>query len=206
MEDRHVTPSSPEQRVPSTGGSPAPRRDGQRPLRGTDLKRFHRTVRRAHESPRRIAFVLENVAYPVNVGSFVRIADALDASLALAGTTPPPTQPTAAKVGRGKHQRVPWAQHPDAPTAIATLVADGFTPIGLEITSDAVPYHEFEWPDAVALVVGSEDHGLTARALAACRATVFVPMLGRGRSLNVHVAAAVVGYRVLLAPRGGGSA
>ena len=172
----------------------------KRPLRGTELKRFHRAVRRELAERRRLAFVLENVNYPVNVGSLVRIADAVDASLALCGTTPDPDQPTAARVGRGKHHRVPWRRYEDAPAAVADLATQGFEAIGVEITADARAYHEQAWPEAVALVLGNEDHGLTRAALAACKHTVYLPMLGRGRSLNVHVAAAVVAYRALLSP------
>jgi len=174
--------------------------DSSRPLRGTDLKRFHRTVRRELGEHRRLAFVLENISFPVNVGSLVRIADALDAQLELCGITPDPTQPTAARVGRGKHQRVPWRRHADAASAIQVLAEEGFLPVAVELTAGARPYHEVPWPAAVALVLGSEEHGLTRGALAACDSAVYVPMLGRGRSLNVHVAAAVVAYRALLAP------
>ncbi len=47
-----------------------------------------------------------------------------------------------------------------------------------------------------ALVVGHEDHGVTKATLAVCDAAVFVPMYGKGLSLNVHVALAVVLYHL----------
>ena len=37
----------------------------------------------------------------------------------------------------------------------------------------------------------------TRSCLALCDAAVFVPMYGKGRSLNVHVSLAVVGYHLL---------
>ncbi|MBW7959175.1 MAG: tRNA methyltransferase, partial [Candidatus Promineofilum sp.] len=46
------------------------------------------------------------------------------------------------------------------------------------------------------LVVGHEDHGITKATLAACDSAVFLPMYGKGLSLNVHVALAVVLYHI----------
>ena len=170
------------------------------PLRGTDLKRHLRGQRRAAPPARRLAFVLENVAYPVNVGSLFRIADACGAEqVVLTGTTPDPTaSPTIAKVGRGKHARVRWSRAASATEAIAALRAEGFWAAAVEITAAALPYHAVDYPPAVALVLGNEDHGVTRPAPAACDAHVSIPMFGKGASLNVHVAAAVVAYRVLL--------
>lgn len=175
------------------------------PLRGTDLKRHHRRQRRDAPAARRLAFVLENVAYPVNVGSLFRIADACGAeAVILTGTTPDPTDsPTIAKVGRGKHARVPWSRAASGPAAVAALRAAGFWVAAVEITAAAAPYHTVAYPGAVALVLGNEDHGVTRPTLAACDAHVSIPMFGKGASLNVHVAAAVVAYRVLLGVGGG---
>jgi tRNA G18 (ribose-2'-O)-methylase SpoU len=63
-----------------------------------------------------------------------------------------------------------------------------------------VPYFEANYPERVCLVVGNEDHGVTRAALALCDMAVFVPMYGVGRSLNVHVAAAIVLYHILHTP------
>jgi tRNA (guanosine-2'-O-)-methyltransferase len=45
-------------------------------------------------------------------------------------------------------------------------------------------------------VVGNEDHGVAAAALAACDAVAFLPQLGRVGSLNVSAAAALAIYEV----------
>lgn len=68
--------------------------------------------------------------------------------------------------------------------------------IAVELTDDAVPYHEFEYPARTCLIVGHEDHGVTKATLAACDAAVFLPMYGKGLSLNVHVALAIVLYHI----------
>ncbi len=170
------------------------------PLRGTELKRFNRQLRRAwREQPRRLALVLEHVGFAVNVGAFFRIADACDVELlALVGATPlPEDSPTLRKVGRGRHRRVPWEHFERVEDALDRLHARGFRSYGIEISRAARPYHEVDFAERSALVLGSEEQGLSRAALAACHEAVYLPMLGRGASLNVHVAGAVVAYRAL---------
>jgi len=48
------------------------------------------------------------------------------------------------------------------------------------------------------LVVGNEDHGVPNKILDKCDNSVFIPMYGRGKSLNVHVALSVVAYHLLI--------
>jgi tRNA G18 (ribose-2'-O)-methylase SpoU len=76
-------------------------------LRGTPLKRFLRNLQ--PPSPAELAIVCQSVAYPVNVGSIFRIADALNASeVVLTGITPRPPHPTISKVGRDKDRPLPY--------------------------------------------------------------------------------------------------
>ncbi len=174
-------------------------------LRGTPLKRFLRKLP-PPPSPRDLVIVCQSVAYPVNVGSIFRIADALDVTeVVLAGITPAPPHPTITKVGRGKDRRVPWRQVDRPEAALHELREAGYWLGALEITNDCRPYYEVPYPDKVALVLGNEDHGVTRACLALCDAALFVPMYGKGRSLNVHVSLAVVGYHVLHRQPGEGS-
>ncbi len=167
-------------------------------LRGTELKRFLRRYRKAHPPDRRMTFLLQSVEYPVNVGSIFRIADGCAAEeVILCGITPTPPHPTIAKVARGKEQQVAWRYVPEAAAALAELRGEGFRICALELTDQAVPYFAYEPPQQVCLVVGHEDHGVTRATLALCDDAVFVPMYGKGRSLNVHVSLAIVAYHIL---------
>jgi len=168
-----------------------------RQLRGTELKRFLRRYRRAHPPERCIVFLLQSVEYPVNVGSIFRIADACGVEeVILCGITPRPPHPTIAKVARGKELRVNWRYVKEAMDALAGLRAEGFRICAVEVADDAVPYFAYQPPEKVCLVVGHEDHGLTRATLALCDDAVFVPMYGKGRSLNVHVSLAIVAYHI----------
>jgi 23S rRNA (guanosine2251-2'-O)-methyltransferase len=166
-------------------------------LRGTPLKRFMRALP-PPPSPTDLVIVCQSVAYPVNVGSVFRIADALDAAeVVLAGITPTPPHPTISKVGRDKDRRVSWRTVDRPEEALEDLKAKGFWLAALEVTDVCQPYYAVDYPQQVALILGNEDHGVTRACLNLCDAAIFVPMYGKGRSLNVHVSLAVVGYHLL---------
>ncbi len=168
-----------------------------RPLIGTDLKRFVRDYRRAHPPRGDVVALLQSVEYPANVGSIFRLADGAGVSeLILTGITPTPPNATIDKVGRFKSLRLPWRYEADPLIAIEAQRAKGYGIIAVELTDDAKPYHEFDYPENTCLIVGHEDHGVTKATLAACDAAVFIPMYGKGLSLNVHVALAVILYHI----------
>jgi tRNA (guanosine-2'-O-)-methyltransferase len=169
-----------------------------KPLIGTDLKRFLRDYKRAHPLRRQVALLLHSVEYPYNVGGIFRMADGAGVTeLILTGITPTPPNPTIEKVGRYKSHQIPWRYEKDAVTAVRDLKAQGYSPIALELTDTAVPYYSYPYPDKVCLIAGHEDHGVTKAVLAGCDATVFLPMYGHGRSLNVYSALSILTYHVL---------
>ena len=171
-----------------------------KPLIGTPLKRFLRDYRKDNPPARQVAALLQSVEFPVNVGSIFRMAEAAGiAPLVLSGITPQPGQPTLDKVARHKTERVDWRYEADAVAAIRGLHDEGFQVIALEITHESVPYHTYSYGDKVCFVAGHEDHGVTKATLAACDGAVFIPMYGKGRSLNVHVALSIAVYHALQA-------
>lgn len=169
-----------------------------KPLIGTDLKRFLREYRRQHTPMADLLVLLQSIEYPANVGSIFRAADGAGVTeLVLTGITPTPPHPTIDKVGRYKSLRVPWRYEADPLTAVADIKARGYQVVAVELADTAVPYHQFTYAPKTCLVVGHEDHGITKAVLAACDTAVFLPMYGRGLSLNVHVALSIVLYHIL---------
>lgn len=168
-----------------------------RPLIGTDLKRFLRDFRRAHPPVHDLVILLQSVEYPANVGSAFRIADAAGAKeLILTGITPTPPNPAIDKVARYKSLRVPWRYEADPLTPLSALKAAGYQIVAVELTAEAAPYYAYDYAQKVCLVVGHEDHGVTRATLDLCDAAVFIPMYGKGLSLNVHVALGIVAFHV----------
>ena len=164
-------------------------------LRGKPLRDFLRRTRRPEVE---LAFLLQDIEDPVNVGSAFRIADACGAAeIILTGISARPPHPLIAKVGRGRDRRVSWRYVETAPAAIAPYRGDGWDICALEITAESQPYCETGYGDRVLLVAGHEDHGVTNRTLAACDRAVYIPMYGKGSSLNVGVSLAVAAFHVL---------
>lgn len=169
-----------------------------KPLIGVELKRFLRDYKRAHRPERQVAALLQSVEYPVNVGSIFRMADAAGlAELVLTGITPTPPHPTIDKVGRHKSNNVPWRYEEDPGDAVRNMKEDGYHVVAVELAQNAIPYHQYDYPSRTCLVAGHEDHGVTKATLRDCDAAIFIPMYGKGRSMNVHVALSIVVFHVL---------
>ena len=168
-------------------------------LRGKPLKDFLKQVQH-HEKD--MIFILQDVQDPVNVGSAFRIADACHVQeLILTGISAQPPHPLLRKVARGKQKRVQWRYTENASDAILSLKAEGYTSYALELTAESIPYYEAEYPDKICLVVGHEDHGVTKRTLAVCDTVIFLPMYGKGASMNVHVSLGIAAYHILHASK-----
>jgi tRNA (guanosine-2'-O-)-methyltransferase len=170
-------------------------------LRGTNLKRFLREYKRSRGKKREIAAMLQSVEYPYNVGAAFRLADGVGMSkLILTGITPTPPNPTIVKVGRFKDRNVVWEYAEDAGNALIDLKNDGYQIVALELTAEAVPYDELTYEKKICLVVGHEDHGITKGILDICDSAAFIPMYGKGLSLNVSVALGIAAFHIRQLP------
>jgi tRNA G18 (ribose-2'-O)-methylase SpoU len=96
------------------------------------------------------------------------------------------------------HRRVPFRRFAKWGEAVETLKAEGYQIVALEVTDDAHHYMEFDFSARTCLVLGNEGAGITSGLIAACDASVVIPMYGKGRSLNVHVAGAIVAFEAML--------
>lgn len=163
--------------------------------RKTEIKRLMRKQPRSKVS---LSFLLQDVEDPVNVGAVFRIADACRVEeLVLCGISARPPHKLIGRVGRNKDKRVSWRHEEDAALAIRAKREAGARVYAVEITDDARPYFDVDFAPNSCLVVGHEDHGVTKKALAEVDETVFIPMYGKGASLNVHVALAVIAFFAL---------
>jgi tRNA G18 (ribose-2'-O)-methylase SpoU len=143
--------------------------------------------------------VMESVNDHTNTGAIFRSAAALgmDAVL-LSPDCADPLYRRSVKVSMGAVFSVPYARLEGWPKTLETVREAGFRLLALtpdpEATSidDAAP-HRLE---RVALMLGAEGEGLSAKALAAAGERVRIPMAHGVDSLNVGAAAAVAFYAV----------
>ena len=174
-----------------------PARAKGKTLKGkTEVRRMHKSFRRERPPKVEIAFFLQDWDDAYNVGGLYRVADAVGARLIVtSGHTPVPPDPMIGVTSLGHHRRIPTKSFQSHEDAARFLEAEGWTLVAVEIAEGAQCYTDFEYPDKVCLVLGNEVNGVYGSVLRHCAGAVYVPMLGKGRSLNVHVAAAVVAYR-----------
>jgi len=151
-----------------------------------EVKRLNRGWRRATEV--RLGLVLDGVTSPYNVGSILRTAAALGVEQVwLAGASATPQHPALRKLSMGTERLVAWQADISAADAVTAARHDGLRPVALELCDGATPLHEADLADDLCLVVGHEDKGLSAAALAACVTAVYLPQPGKVGSLNVAV-------------------
>jgi len=147
----------------------------------------------------RSVVVLEDIVDHTNVGAVLRTAAALgvDAAL-LSPRCADPLYRRAVKVGMGAVFSLPYARLEDWYDGLQSLRDRGFTVVALTPAPDAVPLEALsaDRPDRVAVVLGSEGHGLTPRWLASADVRARIPMASGVDSLNVAAAAAIACYVV----------
>ena len=144
----------------------------------------------------RSVLVLEDLVDHTNVGAILRSGAALgfDAVL-LAPRCADPLYRRAIKVAMGAVFSLPWTRLPDWYDALPDLGARGFTTVALTLAPDAVPIDEaVAGVDKVALVLGSEGHGLSPRWEQSADRRAIIPMSAGIDSLNVAAATAVACY------------
>jgi tRNA G18 (ribose-2'-O)-methylase SpoU len=146
----------------------------------------------------RRVLVLEDVVDHANVGAIFRCGAGFgfDAVL-LSPRCADPLYRRSVKVAMGAVFSVPWTRLPDWFDALPYLSAHGFPTVALTLADEAVPLDEaVAGLDRVALVLGSEGHGLSPRWERVADRRAVIPMRQGVDSLNVAAAAAVACYVV----------
>ena len=134
--------------------------------------------------------VLVDVADPGNLGTLIRTAAALDWQVALLRGTDA-WSPKVLRSGAGAH----FARTPIRITdlAVITAVTSGFRTVATVVSGGLAPA-DITADRPIALLIGSESHGL-ARVLADdCDQTMTIPMSRATESLNAAVAGGIAMY------------
>jgi tRNA G18 (ribose-2'-O)-methylase SpoU len=155
--------------------------------------------------PRRIV-LLEDLVDHANVGAIFRCAAALGVdAVILSPRCADPLYRRAVKVSMGAVFAIPYARMADWRAGLAEIRAAGFTLLALTPDQSAVPLDSVTTAGRVALLLGSEGDGLSARWLAEADMTVCVPMSAGAMalgvdSLNVVAAAAIACHELARLP------
>ncbi len=144
-----------------------------------------------------ISILVENIRSVHNVGAIFRTADGFGAEkLWLTGYTAYPPRDDLSKVALGAEKSVPW-EYCDNPLESAKKIRSlGIKLIGIEQSKRSINFNEYQWKFPCCFILGNEISGVSEELLNVAEDHVEIPMFGIKQSLNVSVAAGVIGYEV----------
>tara|TARA_A100001011_G_C14293427_1_gene837283 strand:+ start:818 stop:1357 length:540 start_codon:yes stop_codon:yes gene_type:complete len=144
------------------------------------------------------SFLLENIRSVHNVGSVFRTSDGVGCEkIYLSGYTAFPPRKDLSKVALGSENSVYWEQFDDPLEAAKHIKNNNIKLVALEQTYSSESIFNFNWEFPACIVLGNEVKGISEELLLMSDYSVEIPMQGIKQSLNVSVAAGVVGYQIL---------
>ena len=143
----------------------------------------------------RRVLVCEDLVDHANVGSIIRVAAALgwDAVVISPGGADPLYR-RAIKASMGTCFQVGWRRMTDSVTDLARFRAAGFELAATTLSPEATPLTDYRAPEKLALLLGSEGHGLSDDWLEAADVRLGIEMAVGVDSLNVATAAAIFAH------------
>jgi TrmH family RNA methyltransferase len=140
--------------------------------------------------------VCADVRDPGNAGTVLRSAEAAGAeAVVCAGGSVDLYNPKTVRASAGSLFHVPVVAGGDPVSIVKQLRDWGMTAIGAAAHGGADPA-DVDFTRRVALVLGNESHGIPADVDETLAERVTIPLAGRAESLNVGMAAAVLGFEV----------
>jgi 23S rRNA (guanosine2251-2'-O)-methyltransferase len=144
-----------------------------------------------------LILVLDSLEDPQNVGTLLRSAEAAGAHGVVFPTErQAPLSPAAIKASAGATEHLLLAPVDDLPGALADLHVRGLRVLGSDADAPLTA-READLRGPVAIVVGSEGHGLSPSVRRRCDLFVRIPMRGAIGSLNAAVAGSVLLFEAL---------
>lgn len=146
----------------------------------------------------RSVFVCEDIVDHTNVGAIFRSAAALGVDAILVSPRcADPLYRRSIKVSMGAVFNLPWTRIREWQNALPSLSALGFTTVAMTLAPDAEPLDQaILGLDRVALVMGTEGHGLSEHWSSTADIRANIQMAPGIDSLNVAAAAAVAAYEL----------
>ena len=135
----------------------------------------------------------DRVTDPGNMGTIIRICDAVDAGLLISPECVDIYSPKTVRSRMGSFfhtdiwENVDYAQ-------LAGMKNDGFKIISGALSDNTVDYSACDYGEKTVIVVGNEANGICDEVMAISDQLVKIPIWGRAESLNVGVSAAILLY------------
>jgi 23S rRNA (guanosine2251-2'-O)-methyltransferase len=159
-----------------------------------DLENLIPAIMEKGEDPKII--VLDGVTDVRNFGAIARTAEFLGFhALVIPARGSARINDDAMKTSAGALNKIPVCRAPVLKNAVFYMKHSGIKIIGASEKAEHICWQE-DLTGPIALVMGSEDTGISNAILKLCDSLVKVPLLGQVKSLNVSVAAGMIAYEI----------
>lgn len=145
--------------------------------------------------------VCDGVTSPANIGGLFRLCDSFGVDkVYFCNTKVDLSSPRIKRTSRSTHQLVSYKDDLDTLEVLKQLLKQGYTPLALELTTKSQTLEDLLIIDKkpLALFIGNEKTGISAKVLAHIDTHLHIPMQGNNSSMNVTQAAAVGLYALSL--------
>ncbi len=165
------------------------------PISFHDFEQLVETISSTKEHP--LFLLLDGISDVRNFGAIIRTAECTGVdAIIIPKTGSAPVTADTIKTSAGAVFKVPIAKTTHIKDAVFYLQSSGvYVVAASEKTTDSI--YNISFKGATAIVMGSEDVGVTAGVLKIVDAVVKIPLLGSISSLNVSVACGICLYEVV---------
>ncbi|MBK3518843.1 TrmH family RNA methyltransferase [Carboxylicivirga marina] len=134
-----------------------------------------------------IIIITDNFSTPENIGSIIRLAANVNASKVIVIGSEACRQSKVKKTAGAAigHVKVVWQEADDF------TIPEEYELVALETAEGAEDIYNCKLPLKMAIVLGNEKYGISQPMLDACKKSIYIPMPGAIKSMNVSHAAAV---------------
>ena len=158
---------------------------------------IHEIIQESEYKPNSLLVMLDGVTDPHNLGAVMRAAECFGADGVIwSKNRAASITPVVSKSAAGATELLPLVPVSNLADTLRKLKDAGYWVVASALTDKASPLDEFDPPQKVVLVLGSEGKGISQLVLKLSDFVIQVPMEGAIASLNVSQAASVFLYEL----------
>lgn len=160
-----------------------------------DIYDIMAVAKQKNEDP--FILILDEIEDPHNLGSIIRTAETAGVhGIIIPKRRAASVNSTVSKVSAGAVQHMKIARVNNINDTIRTLKEEGVWICGTDMDTNKY-YYEQDLTGPLAIVIGSEGHGMTRLVKENCDFLIKIPMNGKITSLNASVSAGIAIYEAL---------
>ena len=143
---------------------------------------------------KKLCLYCDRVSDPGNIGTIIRICDAVDAALVLSHGCADIYSPKTVRASMGSFFHTDIA-YDAGYELLKDMKKSGYRILAGALGGEPADYRDEIYSDKNVIVVGNEANGISEEIYGICDHTVKIPIFGKAESLNVAVAAALMLYK-----------